>query len=168
MRSSFNWTSAAATLLIKNCWNTSVTSQGGNNEANVLAKFYSHAQKPREMEEASANELQLLAHKVISKKPDFHQNLNTTFKQHYVNQLYDCNNASIAKTLLLPMPKVTFTQFCNELARILGTCQHPKASSKAVCFYGRVRVREGSCTIQGPAEMQGQGKCTEFPDLGSV
>ena len=49
-----------------------------------------------------------------------------------MNQLYDHNNASIAKTLLLQMPKVMFTQFCNELARDLGTHQHPNSGSKAV------------------------------------
>ena len=32
------------------------------------------------------------------------------------------------------MPQITFTQFCNELARVLGTCQHAatKASVKTV------------------------------------
>ena len=45
--------------------------QGGNDEANLLAEFYSCAQRARELEEAFANKLQLLAHKVISKKPDF-------------------------------------------------------------------------------------------------
>ena len=49
----------------------SITFQGGDDEANVLAEFYSHAQKLRELEEAFVDELQLLAHKVISKKPDF-------------------------------------------------------------------------------------------------
>ena len=65
----------------------SVTFQGGNDEANVLTEFYSHAQKLRELEEVFVDELQLLAHKVISKKPDFQKNLNTTLKQHYANQL---------------------------------------------------------------------------------
>ena len=101
----------------------SITFQGSDNEANVLAEFYSHAQKPRESEEAFADELQLLAHKVISKKLDFQQKLDATLKQCYANQLYDHSNASIAKTLLLQIPKVTFTQFHNELARILGTHQ---------------------------------------------
>ena len=32
------------------------------------------------------------------------------------------------------MPQITFTQFCNELARVLGTCQHAatKASVKTI------------------------------------
>ena len=53
---------------------------GGNDEANVLTEFYSHAQKLRELEEVFVDELQLLARKVISKKPDFQKNLDTTLK----------------------------------------------------------------------------------------
>ena len=79
----------------------SITFQGGNNEANILAKFYSHVQHTKESEEVFADELQLLARKVISKKPNFRINLDTTLKQQYANQLYDCNSKSIAKTLLL-------------------------------------------------------------------
>ena len=102
----------------------SVTFQGGEDEANILAEFYNQAQKPKESEETFVDELQLLTHKVISKRPAFREGLDTTLKQHYANQLYDHNNSSITKTLLLQMPMVTFTQFCNELAQVLGTHQH--------------------------------------------
>ena len=80
-------------------------------------------QKPKETEEALTDELQLLTHMVISKHALFHQNLDATLKQQYVNQLYDHNNVSVAKALLIQMPKVTFTQFKNELAWVLETCQ---------------------------------------------
>ena len=55
-------------------------------------------------------------------------------KQRYASQLYDHSNASIAKALLLQMPKVLFTQYRNELARVLGTRHHPSkgVSTKAV------------------------------------
>ena len=49
----------------------SITFQGGNKEANLLAEFYSHGQKVKESEEAFTDELQILARKVISRKPDF-------------------------------------------------------------------------------------------------
>ena len=49
-----------------------------------------------------------------------------------MNQLFDCSNALIAKTLLLQMPKVTFTQFHNGLARVLGTYQCSKSNTKAL------------------------------------
>ena len=88
----------------------------------------------KESEEAFADELQILAQKVISRKPDFRHDLDTTLKQRYASQLSDRNNASIAKTLLKQMPQITFTQFCNELARVLGTRQHTatKASVKTI------------------------------------
>ena len=94
----------------------SITFQGGNDEGNLLMEFYSHGQNAKESEEAFADELQILARKVISKKPDFWINLDSTLKQRYVSQLYDCNNASIAKTLLIQMPKISFIKFHNELA----------------------------------------------------
>ena len=78
-----------------------VTFQGGDDEANVLAEFYSRCQFAKESEESFADELQLLARKVISKKPDFRVNLDNTMKQRYASQLYDRSNASIAKALLL-------------------------------------------------------------------
>ena len=59
----------------------SVTFQGDEDEANLLAEFYSHGQKAKETEEAFADELQILAQKVISKKPDFRLDLDTTLKQ---------------------------------------------------------------------------------------
>ena len=87
------------------------------------AEFYSHKQYAKESEEAFADELQLLARKVISKKPNFQLDLDTTMKQWYASQLYDRSNASIAKALQLQMPNVSFTQYRNELAQVLGTCQ---------------------------------------------
>ena len=68
-------------------------------EANLLAEFYSRGQKLKESEGAFVDKLQILARKVIIKKPDFRVNLNTTLKQHYASQLYVCNSASIAQNL---------------------------------------------------------------------
>ena len=99
-----------------------------------MAEFYSHGQKSKESEEAFTDELQILARKVISRKPDFRNDLDMTLKQRYVSQLNDRNNMSIAETLLKQMPQITFTEFCNELARVLGTNQRAaaKASVKTV------------------------------------
>ena len=112
----------------------SIAFQGGNDEANILAEFYSHGQKLKESEEAFADELQILARKVIIKKPDFRVNLDTTLKQHYASQLFDHNSMSIAKTLLIQMQQCSFMEFRNELAQVLDTCQHAisKASAKPI------------------------------------
>ena len=105
-----------------------VAFQGGDDEANVLAEFYSRHQFAKELEESFADELQLLARMVTSKKPDFRVNLDSTMKQQYASQLYNCSNASIAKALLLQMPNISFAQYRNELARVLGTRQRPSKS----------------------------------------
>ena len=112
----------------------SIALQGGDNEANLLAEFYSHGKKAKESEEAFADELQIPAHKVISKKPDFWVNLDSTLKQRYTSQLFDHNSVSIAKTLLIQMQQCSFMEFCNELVWVLGTHQHAisKASTKSV------------------------------------
>ena len=107
----------------------SITFQGGNDEANLLAEFYSCVQKLKESEEAFADELHILAHKVIIKKPDFRNKLDTTLKQHYASQLFDCNSTSIAKALLVQMQKCSFMEFRNELPRVLGTRQHTISKS---------------------------------------
>ena len=62
-------------------------------------------------------------------------------KQWYASQLYDHSNASIAKALLLQMPKVSFTQYRNELARVLGTRQRP---SKGVTTKAVSATQEGT------------------------
>ena len=112
----------------------SIAFQGADDEANLLADFYSHEQKIKESEEAFADELQILARKVIIKKPDFRVNLDTTLKQRYTSQLLDCNSTSIAKTLLVQMSQCSFTEFRNELARVLDTCRRAisKVSAKPV------------------------------------
>ena len=69
-------------------------------------------------------------------------------KQQYASQLYDCSNVSIAKALLLQMPSVSFTQYRNELARVLGTHQCPSKS---------VSTKSVSATQEG-TESEEEGK----------
>ena len=48
-----------------------LTFVGGEDESTLMADFYSRTQKVKELEESFADELQVLAWKVISKKPNF-------------------------------------------------------------------------------------------------
>ena len=49
----------------------SLAFMGGEDESTLMADFYSHTQKAKELEESFADELQVLAWKVISKRPNF-------------------------------------------------------------------------------------------------
>ena len=90
---------------------------GGEDESTLMADFYSHTQKAKESEESFADELQVLAQKVISKKPNFWQGLDLVLKNQYVNQLYDHHSVATMKSLLFQLPPQTsFTQFRSELS----------------------------------------------------
>ena len=62
---------------------------------------------------------------------------------------------SIAKTLLVQMQKCSFTKFCNELARVLGTCQCviSKASVKSVSTRS-IEVESGEEDAPLPSKSQ--------------
>ena len=95
---------------------------GGKDESTLMADVDSCTQKAKESEESLTDELQILARKVISKRPNFLQGLNSVLKNQYANQLYDHHSAAIAKSLLFQLPSHTsFTQFRSELLLILGT-----------------------------------------------
>ena len=85
----------------------SIAFQGGNDEANLLAEFYSHGQKLKESDGGfHADEFQILAHTVIIKKPDFRVNLNSTLKQHYASQLYELQQRIYSQNLAGADPAV--------------------------------------------------------------
>ena len=88
----------------------------------------------------------------MTRKPNFRQDLDTTLKQRYVSQLYDKNSTSIAKTLLKQMPKISFTEFRNELSRVLGTRQRvaAKASVKAMTATSTETESEGEPVATEP------------------
>ena len=88
-------------------------------------------------------------------KLDFRVNLDSTLKQCYAGQLYDSNSASIAKILLVQMQKCSFTEFRNELARVLGTCQCviSKASVKPISTRS-VEVESGEEDAPLPSKCQ--------------
>ena len=88
---------------------------GGEDESTLMADFYSHTQKAKESEESFADELQVLAQKVISKKPNFREGLDSVLKNQYGNQLYDCHSVAIVKSLFQLSPQTSFTQFRSKL-----------------------------------------------------
>ena len=104
---------------------------GGEDESTLMTDFYSHTQKVKESEEAFVDELQVLAWKVINKRPNFRQEFNSMLKNQYSNQLYDCHSVAIAKSLLFQLPLHTsFTQFRSKLSCIVRM-QNKKEWAKA-------------------------------------
>ena len=92
-------------------------------------------------------------------------------KQRYASQLFDHNSASIAKTPLIQMQQCSFMEFCNELAQVLGTCQHAisKASTKSVSTKS-VEVESGEEDAPSKSQIKkGQkDQCPILPDQRSL
>ena len=142
---------------------------GGEDESTLMADFYSHTQKVKESEESFADELQVLAQKVISKKPNFWQGLDLVLKNQYANQLYDCHSVAITKSLLFQLsPQTSFTQFRSELSRILRTRnkkEHTKAVAVVTSQVGQEGIDEGLSKNQCKKNVKVAAQTAQIKDL---
>ena len=55
----------------------------------LITNFYGQSQKTRETEDTFANNLQVLARKIIAHKPPFRKEANQQLKAQYVHKLQD-------------------------------------------------------------------------------
>ena len=82
------------------------------------------------MEECFADELQVLARKLVHFCPGFKNEAEQALKLQYANGLHDQYNSAMARSLLQQNQKASFTKFCSILATVLGRCtKKPKATA---------------------------------------
>ena len=95
--------------------------QSGKTTSELISNFYARAQKKNESEEAFADELQILVHKIIARKPEFREDANEQLKSQYVHKLKDPYYAAIAHSMLQSLEdSESFTQFWGHLAMTFG------------------------------------------------
>ena len=88
----------------------------------LISDFYSQSQKKNELEEAFADDLQILVRKIIAQKPSFRAEANEQLKSQYIHKLHDQYYAAIAHSVLQTSnPSGTFTQFRGHLALTFGS-----------------------------------------------
>ena len=86
--------------------------QSGETTSELISNFYGRAQKKNESEEAFADELQILVHKIIARKPEFREDANEQLKSQYAHKLKDPYYAAIAHSMLQSSgDSESFTQF---------------------------------------------------------
>ena len=88
------------------------------------------------MEDAFADDLQILVRKIIARKPSFRAEANEQLKHQYAHKLHDQYYAAIAHSVLQTSdPTETFTQFWGRLALTFGSCSRSgKISSRAAAI----------------------------------
>ena len=86
--------------------------QLGETISELISDFYSQHQKKNELEDAFADDLQILVRKIIAHKPSFRAEANEQLKHQYAHKLHDQYYAAIAHSVLQTSdPMETFTQF---------------------------------------------------------
>ena len=101
-----------------------------DDDASLMSEFYGRKQLTKETDDAFAEELQLLAHKIINAKPSFKAEVNNALKQQFANGLRDSYHQISARNILQSKPQLTFTEFRTEMSMILRSrAKHPRDSS---------------------------------------
>ena len=63
--------------------------QSGETVSKLISDFYSRHQKKNELEDAFADDLQILVRKIIAHKPSFRAEANDQLKNQYAHKLHD-------------------------------------------------------------------------------
>ena len=92
----------------------------GEDASIISHDFYCWVKKPRESEENFADDLQVLAHKLIHFWPNFRYEVDNALKQKYASGLNDTYNSSIACGLLQQHQRASFMKFHSILAKVIG------------------------------------------------
>ena len=90
-----------------------------DDDASLMSEFYSCKQLAKETDDAFAEELQLLARKIINAKSSFRSEANNAMKQQFTNGLKDTYHQILARNILQSKPQLTFTEFRTEMSMIL-------------------------------------------------
>ena len=91
-------------------------------EASLMADFYSRKQLAKENDDEFAEQLQLLARKAICTKQSFSTEAQQALKQQFANGLKDQYHQVTARSILKSKPDLSFVEFRSEIAGVLYTC----------------------------------------------
>ena len=97
--------------------------QSGETMSELISDFHGQHQRKNKLEDAFADDLQILVRKIITHKPSFRAEANEQLKNQYAHKLHDQYYAAIACSVLQTSdPSETFTQFRGCLALTFGSC----------------------------------------------
>ena len=74
--------------------------QSGETLSELISNFYGQSQKTRQAEDTFADDLQVLARKIIAQKPSFRKEANQQLKAQYAHKLWDQYYAAMAHSAL--------------------------------------------------------------------
>ena len=104
--------------------------QSGEMLSKLISDFYGWSQKSRETEDTFADDLQVLARKIIACKPSFRKEANQLLKAQYAHKLQDQYYVAMAHSALQSSPEEeSFMQFRGCLVTMFGGHSRQSQSS---------------------------------------
>ena len=104
--------------------------KSGGTLSELISDFYGQSQKARETKDTFANDLQLLARKIIVHKPSFRKETNQQLKAQYAHKLWDQYYAAMACSALQSSPEEeSLTRFQGPLVTMFG--EHTRQSQSS-------------------------------------
>ena len=104
--------------------------QSGEILSELISDFYGQSPKARETKDTFANDLQVLARKIIAHKPSFRKEAYQQLKAQYAHKLQHQYYAAMAHSALQPSPEEeSFTRFQGCLVTMFGGCTRQCQSS---------------------------------------
>ena len=104
--------------------------QSGETLSELISNFYGQSQKAWETQDTFADDLQVLARKIIVHKPSFHLEANNQLKAQYVHKLWDPYYAATAHgSMQSSLEEETFTRFWRCLVTMFGGHERQSRSS---------------------------------------
>ena len=86
--------------------------QSGETLSELISNFYGQSQKARETEDTFADDLQVLARKIIAQKQSYRKEVNQQLKAQYTHKLWDQYYTAMACSALQSYPEEeSFTKF---------------------------------------------------------
>ena len=92
----------------------------GEDGSTIASEFYSRIQRAKESEDVFADELQILARKMVHFRPSSRNDIETELKSQFANGLRDSYYGSLARSLLVQFRNRTFMEFRSELSKVFG------------------------------------------------
>ena len=74
--------------------------QSEETTSELISDFYARAQKKNKSEKAFVDDLQILVHKIIVRKPEFREDVNEQLKSQFVHKLKDPYYVAIVRSML--------------------------------------------------------------------
>ena len=95
--------------------------QSGETLSELISDFYGQSQKTRETEDSFADNLQVLARKIIAQKPSFRKEANQQPRVQYAHRLKDQYYTAMAHSALKSsLEEESFTKFLGCLVIMFG------------------------------------------------